>query len=149
MHCTIQVGLQSRAFTINADAATFLYSISLQGNATDNRVPALGNGDLRLCPDVPTDAKSLDACQVIWNGTAESNRLGADNSTDADLESALDSLLTTVTMSPAVTTIIEVAEDKKSKFTSRSDEDEDEDEDDEDDEDDDDDVRLELLGVAI
>lgn len=78
IHCIIQVSLQIRAFTINKDAASFLYSISVQANATDNRIPVLGNGDLQLCPDVPTRLNDYTGCQVIWNGTAKSNSVAAD-----------------------------------------------------------------------
>jgi len=79
VHCILQVSLQIRAFTINASAATFLFSISVQANATDNRIPALGSTDLLLCDEVPTDflVRDLSKCDVIWNGTAKNNYLGS------------------------------------------------------------------------
>lgn len=73
IHCIIQASLQIRAFTINRDAANFLSSISVQANATDNRIPVISNGNLSLCSQVPTHLNDYAGCQVIWNGTAKSN----------------------------------------------------------------------------
>lgn len=77
VHCILQAALQIRAFTINANAATFLYGISVQANATDRRIPALGADDLRLCDDIPKDFRDLSPCEVVWNGTAKSNYVNA------------------------------------------------------------------------
>jgi hypothetical protein len=76
LHCIIQASFQIRAFTINAEAASFLYSISVAGNATDLRIPALGDGDLRLCANAPVNPKDLSGCDVIWNGLAKNNSIG-------------------------------------------------------------------------
>ncbi|KAJ7596724.1 hypothetical protein C8J56DRAFT_1106125 [Mycena floridula] len=92
VHCILQVSLQIRAFTINAKAASFLYDISVQANATDNRIPALGSTDLRLCNDVPTDYRDLSKCDVIWNGTAKNNYLNAANSSPSDYSSSSSSI---------------------------------------------------------
>ncbi|KAK0208401.1 hypothetical protein DFS33DRAFT_1459194 [Desarmillaria ectypa] len=70
-HCIIQVALQVRVFTINADAAASLWSLAYQANSTSlnssRAVPDLQPGYLRLCNDVPFDANSF--CQVVWNAT--------------------------------------------------------------------------------
>ncbi|CAK5265266.1 unnamed protein product [Mycena citricolor] len=90
-HFVIQIAFQIRAFTINANAATFLYNIALEGNATNSSVPALstrpivsGSGaalahpgestvqEVRMCAQVPTDLDT-DECVVVYDGTPGRN----------------------------------------------------------------------------
>ncbi|KAF5374886.1 hypothetical protein D9758_000031 [Tetrapyrgos nigripes] len=78
VHCCIQLGLQTRAFTINADAARSLYNLSVQANAVNNSVPVLEGDTLELCSNV------VDAdCIVVWDGSRPSNI-----SSNVNLESA-------------------------------------------------------------
>ncbi|KAE9410659.1 hypothetical protein BT96DRAFT_961456 [Gymnopus androsaceus JB14] len=77
VHCLIQLALQVRAFTINANGADFLFNISLEAKAFNNSlVPWLDGNQLFLCPDVPT-ALHFDTayCSVAWNGTAVFNNV--------------------------------------------------------------------------
>ncbi|KAJ6626849.1 hypothetical protein B0H10DRAFT_1996874 [Mycena sp. CBHHK59/15] len=68
IHFAIQIALQVQAFTINANAATLLYSIALQGNATNSSFPALGRNDIRMCATVPSNLQT-DNCTVVWDAT--------------------------------------------------------------------------------
>jgi len=72
VHFTLQIALQIRAFTINADAASLLYSIALRGNATNSSLPTLSNGTIRMCADVPTNLNT-DNCTVVYDGTPNNN----------------------------------------------------------------------------
>jgi hypothetical protein len=67
VHCIIQLVLQIRAFTINAEAAATLYQITLKGNATNAGFPVLGH-DLRICSTVPHNL-SAHSCPVFWDGS--------------------------------------------------------------------------------
>jgi len=71
IHFIIQIALQIEAFTINANAANFLFNIVEQGNAISTDVPVLG-ADLRLCHDLRLNL-STAACPVVWNGTPSTN----------------------------------------------------------------------------
>ncbi|KAI0336143.1 hypothetical protein GY45DRAFT_1316219 [Cubamyces sp. BRFM 1775] len=66
LHCIVQVIFQVQAFVANAQAASFLYGLVKQGNATDPGF-AVYNVDLRMCETVP---RTLDAssCTVVWDG---------------------------------------------------------------------------------
>jgi len=78
VHFIIQVTLQLRAFSINAQAATFLNSVLDQGNATERGFPVFAN-DLRICTHVPSPFDVSD-CQVFWNGTSNNdNYFGSPN----------------------------------------------------------------------
>jgi hypothetical protein len=72
VHFTLQIALQIRAFTINADAATLLYTIALQGNATNSSFPVLQGGEIRMCADVPMNLETNN-CTVVYNGTPNNN----------------------------------------------------------------------------
>ncbi|KAJ3786372.1 hypothetical protein GGU10DRAFT_290429 [Lentinula aff. detonsa] len=76
LHCLVQLALQARAFTINANSASFLFDISLQAHAFNQSVPYLVGSQLFLCPDVPTTLKfDIGKCSVVWNGTAAHNNV--------------------------------------------------------------------------
>ncbi|KAI0047810.1 hypothetical protein FA95DRAFT_1518454 [Auriscalpium vulgare] len=66
LHCILQVIFQVQAFTINAQAATFLYSLVTEGHATAKGFFVLGK-QLRFCDQVPASL-SVSSCQVVWNG---------------------------------------------------------------------------------
>ncbi|TFY71140.1 hypothetical protein EVG20_g1872 [Dentipellis fragilis] len=71
LHCILQVVFQVQAFSINANAATFLYGLIEQGNATVPGFFVLGR-DLRYC-DQPPNTLSARTCQQVWAGTSASN----------------------------------------------------------------------------
>ncbi|KZT22145.1 hypothetical protein NEOLEDRAFT_1150266 [Neolentinus lepideus HHB14362 ss-1] len=66
VHCIVQIVLQAQAFTVNAQAESFLRNLITQGNATGPGFPVFGN-DLRWCNTVPNNTNAM-SCQVIWNG---------------------------------------------------------------------------------
>ncbi|KAI0359062.1 hypothetical protein OH77DRAFT_1420605 [Trametes cingulata] len=71
LHCIVQVIFQVQAFIANAQAATFLYGLVQQGNATDPGF-AVYNVELRMCETVP---QTLDAsaCTLVWDGHTKAN----------------------------------------------------------------------------
>ncbi|TFK57635.1 hypothetical protein OE88DRAFT_1651480 [Heliocybe sulcata] len=71
VHCIVQIVFQVQAFTVNAQAESFLQNIITQGNATGTGFPVFGN-DLRWCNTVPSDT-SAKSCQVIWNGQSSAS----------------------------------------------------------------------------
>ncbi|KAJ7293166.1 hypothetical protein C8J57DRAFT_1041078 [Mycena rebaudengoi] len=74
---TIQIALQIHTFTINANAATLLYSIIVQGDATNSSFPVATDTDIRMCGYVPSSLNT-DECTVVWDGTpAPPGRNGA------------------------------------------------------------------------
>jgi len=88
IHCLVQLALQVRAFTINANAANFLFNISQEAGAFNNSlVPWYTGSELLLCPDVPP-AFGYDQgrCTAIFNGTAINN-----NVTSAQLAASVQS----------------------------------------------------------
>ncbi|KAJ7785881.1 hypothetical protein B0H16DRAFT_1670180 [Mycena metata] len=77
IHFALQISLQINAFTINANAATLLYSIALQGNATNSSFPTLakdthGVDNIRMCATVPKNLNT-DNCTVVWDGVPTNN----------------------------------------------------------------------------
>ncbi|KAH9912239.1 uncharacterized protein BXZ73DRAFT_107524 [Epithele typhae] len=71
LHCVIQVIFQAQAYVANADAASFINGLIVQGNATDSGF-AVYDGDLRICETVPT---TLDpsSCDIVWDGHTKGN----------------------------------------------------------------------------
>jgi len=67
IHFLIQVALQSKAFSINATAASFLSSILVQGNVSTRAFPVFDH-DLRLCDYIPSSL-SANSCTIVWDGT--------------------------------------------------------------------------------
>jgi len=70
-HFVIQLSLQIRAFTINADASNFLSKIVNEAHTTNNSLPFLDGPILRMCSWVPSNLNvDVASCPVVWNGTA-------------------------------------------------------------------------------
>lgn len=67
LHCIVQLVFQIQAFVANADAESFLKSLIVQGNATDNGF-AVYQTDLRMCETVPRRALDVSSCPVVWDG---------------------------------------------------------------------------------
>ncbi|KAF8912963.1 hypothetical protein CPB84DRAFT_1811945 [Gymnopilus junonius] len=73
-HFIVQLSLQIRAFTINADAAHFLTNIVDQANTTNSSLPFLHGSVLRMCSWVPSNLNvDVASCPIVWNGSATSN----------------------------------------------------------------------------
>jgi hypothetical protein len=71
VHFIIQLSLQIKPFTINADAAHFLSQIVDQAQTTNDSLPFLSGNTLRMCSWVPSNLNvQVASCPVIWNGTA-------------------------------------------------------------------------------
>jgi len=68
VHAIVQTSLQARAFSANARAGDFLWSILQQSNATVNGFTVLRD-DLWLCEDPPASF-SVQTCTMIWSGGA-------------------------------------------------------------------------------
>ncbi|KAI0786109.1 hypothetical protein C8Q75DRAFT_304199 [Abortiporus biennis] len=77
LHCIIQVVFQAQAFSINAQAASFLGGIIAQGNASTQGFAVLGP-DLRICDDVP-NTLSASSCPVAWADKTQNNAAAAQN----------------------------------------------------------------------
>ncbi|KAF7978901.1 hypothetical protein HWV62_44415 [Athelia sp. TMB] len=116
-HCVVQVAFQIQAFSINRQAASFLYSILLQGDATDpNGFFVLSPSGLRMCDHVPSTF-STDTCEVIWNGTnlGSSYALGSApnlswaNTPNSQAPSTLSATYTSSQISSATATTITAA----------------------------------------
>ncbi|KAJ7456580.1 hypothetical protein FB451DRAFT_1342099 [Mycena latifolia] len=90
LHFALQISLQIHAFTINADAATLLYSIALQGNATNSSFPALAGNEIRMCAIVPVDLRT-DNCTVVWDGTPNNSSMYNSNAAAAAIPAAISS----------------------------------------------------------
>jgi hypothetical protein len=68
VHCVIQIALQGHAFSTNAQAATFLWDVVVQGDAKVHGVLSFG-ADLWVCDNVE-NALSHESCQLVWNGNS-------------------------------------------------------------------------------
>ncbi|KAI0374485.1 hypothetical protein BV20DRAFT_936156 [Pilatotrama ljubarskyi] len=108
LHCIVQVIFQVQAFIANAQAATFLYGLVQQGNATDPGF-AVYNVDLRMCETVP---RNLDAssCTVVWDGHTKANMTLASGQNYA----AASGLSSSVVSSSAVATSSSLASSSSS-----------------------------------
>jgi len=107
IHCFIQVVFQIQAFSINDQAAIFLYSVLRQGNATEpDGFTVLGKSDLRVCDHVPSSF-STSSCKVLWNGTAlNDNVMSSSSSISPGFQTALaasNSTSSTIPSSPTST----------------------------------------------
>lgn len=77
-HFAIQLSLQIKAFTINADAANFLTNIVNEALTTNDSLPFLHGSVLRMCSWVPSNLNvDVASCPVVWNGTAVAASGGA------------------------------------------------------------------------
>jgi hypothetical protein len=95
IHCFIQVSLQIHAYNINAQAASTLFEITKQGNATNQGFPVLGE-DLRICDHVPRNM-SASSCRVVWDGTP-----GTENAWTTMLDGATSPAPSIPTSSPSL-----------------------------------------------
>ncbi|KLO19986.1 hypothetical protein SCHPADRAFT_863681 [Schizopora paradoxa] len=159
VHCLIQLIFQVQAFSINAQAADFLYGIIVQGQAFDPGFAVASPDDLRFCDSVPANLSTAE-CQVIWSLNASRNGTTSvddsittsypDSSSTTSSPSTSASFSSTATVSTktstVATTVVRTTTTKESSPTASSaskkkgddDDDDDEEEDDEEDDDDDD-----------
>lgn len=74
VNCIVQVALQAQAFSINNQAANFLTTLIVQGDAVESGFSVLSGHAIHFCDSVPKSL-SPDSCQVIWDGTTENNTI--------------------------------------------------------------------------
>lgn len=72
IHFVLQITLQIQAYSINANAASLLFSIALQGNATNSSFPTLAGPEIRMCANVPTDLNTGN-CTTVYDGIPNTN----------------------------------------------------------------------------
>jgi hypothetical protein len=110
VHFVIQVSLQIKAFTINADAASILGQIVDAAGTTNNSLPSLKGNILRMCSWVPANLNvDVVSCPVVWNGTAaasatsgiNANAVGINNSVNFSSAIPLSSTASVVQSSPS------------------------------------------------
>ncbi|KAJ6574679.1 hypothetical protein B0H19DRAFT_933287 [Mycena capillaripes] len=94
VHFALQISLQIRAFTINADAAALLYSIAVQGNATNSSFPTISppNPQIRMCASVPTNLNT-SGCTVVYDGIPNNNTKVTLDTANALLAAAASSVV--------------------------------------------------------
>lgn len=68
LHAISQVALQAQAFSLNAQAAAFLWNVVQQGTATVSDGFMVLHQDLRMCEVIP-NSFSVSSCEVVWAGT--------------------------------------------------------------------------------
>nr|GAT43664.1 predicted protein [Mycena chlorophos] len=71
-HFAVQIAFQIQAFSINANAASFLYNIALEGNATNSSFPAVAGDEIRMCAQIPLTLDTNN-CTVVYDGTPNTN----------------------------------------------------------------------------
>ncbi|KAI9068033.1 hypothetical protein FKP32DRAFT_1562565 [Trametes sanguinea] len=104
LHCIVQVIFQVQAFVANAQAASFLYGLVKQGNATDPGF-AVYDVDLRMCETVP---RTVDAssCPVVWDGHTKGNMTLVTGQNDAAVSTVLSSTIASTSSASAVSTAL-------------------------------------------
>jgi len=106
VHFAIQFSLQIRAYTINAEAAALLYSISVEGNATNSSFPAVNGDSIRMCAVVPTNLNT-DKCTVVYNSsTVNRNGFFDGNSWHLDVVSAASSAAPSTTVASSAASAV-------------------------------------------
>ena len=72
IHFAIQLGLQIRAFTINAGAASFLGDLVTRGEATTEWLPILRNENISVCNWVSSNLDTdVETCRLVWAARTE------------------------------------------------------------------------------
>lgn len=80
IHFAIQLGLQIRAFTINAGAASFLGDLVARGEATTDWLPILRNGNISVCNWVSSTLDTdVETCQLVWAARTEDGATESEN----------------------------------------------------------------------
>jgi len=98
-HFVIQLSFQIKAFTINAQAATFLTRIVTAADTTDDSLPFLRGDTLRMCSWVPANLNvDVASCPVVWSGQASQS-----NSVSNGDIVPVDSLTSQATSTPFAT----------------------------------------------
>ncbi|KZT06306.1 uncharacterized protein LAESUDRAFT_737029 [Laetiporus sulphureus 93-53] len=100
LHFSVQLGLQSQAFVINAQAAHFLTELIDLGNATQSGFTVY-DGSLHMCESAPMSI-SASSCETLWDPDSDS----ASNSTDLSMAGNTSSLLSSALSSTATSAVL-------------------------------------------
>jgi hypothetical protein len=104
-HFIIQLSLQIKAFTINADAAHFLTSIVDEAQTTNNSLPSLHGSVLRMCSWVPSNLNlDIPSCPIVWNGSVTGNDTLGGNTIDFSGNGNTASVIYSISSTPSATT---------------------------------------------
>jgi hypothetical protein len=110
-HFIIQLALQVKAFTVNADAHHTISEIVLGAGTLNNSVPFLKGSHLHLCSWIPSNLNlntDVASCPIVWNGSLVPDAIK--NSMDSDLDRSTPSPLvvaqTSITSTPTARAII-------------------------------------------
>lgn len=80
IHFAIQLGLQIRAFTTNADASAFLGDLVARGEATTDWLPILRNDNISVCNWVSSNLDTdVETCKLVWAAREESENNQSQN----------------------------------------------------------------------
>jgi hypothetical protein len=111
LHAIVQISLQIKAFNVNAEAASFLKSIAMQGGATNGSLPILSGSSLYVCGQVPLDL-SLNGggCDIVWNGTKGVNVIGTQLEATPRVPSTSSSYLTSTFPITSTSSAVQLAE---------------------------------------
>jgi hypothetical protein len=84
IHFAIQLGLQIRAFTINAGAASFLGDLVTRGEATTEWLPILRNENISVCNWVSSNLDTdVETCRLVWAARTEGEDVTEKQNTQA------------------------------------------------------------------
>jgi len=105
-HFVIQLSFQIKAFTINAQAATFLTRIVTAADTTDDSLPFLRGDTLRMCSWVPANLNvDVASCPEVWSGQAsQSNSVSKALNFPGDIV-PVDSITSQATSTPLATPV--------------------------------------------
>jgi hypothetical protein len=111
LHAIVQISLQIKAFNVNAEAASFLKSIAMQGGATNGSLPILSGSSLYVCGQVPLDL-SLNGggCDIVWNGTKGVNVIGTQLEAAPRVPSTSSTYLTSTFPVTSTSSAVQLAE---------------------------------------
>lgn len=148
IHFAIQLGLQIRAFTTNADASAFLGDLVARGEATTEWLPILRNDNISVCSWVSSNLDTdVETCKLVWGVREENENNQSQNppsGLNLDLPVSESSIDSTVVITAVATPTTSLRQSTTTVFvaatpTSTADDDDDDDDDEDDDEEDDDD----------
>ncbi|KAJ2930499.1 hypothetical protein H1R20_g6596, partial [Candolleomyces eurysporus] len=101
-HFVIQIGLQLRTFTINANAVSFLGSVLAEGNATSTWMPILRGSSISMCYWVSSSLDvDVETCSLVW--TAEDRNGNSASGFPLDLPVSVSEAATSTSSSTSST----------------------------------------------
>jgi len=108
LNCVLQVIFQAQAFSINAQAETFLSGLITTGNLSLPRGFFVLDSKLHFCDHVPKTF-STESCQIVWDGEigGTGNMTSASLSGNRSTESVTSLIpMTTISLAPTTTVVL-------------------------------------------